>query len=154
MKEPLDEFEEQLFEVLKPDARVSNRVVADELKVTEGAIRHRLRKLTSAKSMRVSALVNPAKVNQTAIVDVRLVVETAAIKRVIDALKEIDQIGYVALVSGASDIVFIMTDESLDDLFTLYESKIIELEGVITGTVHVIRSIHKHVLELTHIMED
>ena len=130
MKEPLDEFEEQLFEILKPDARVSNRVVADELKVTEGAIRHRLRKLTSAKSMRVSALVNPAKVNQTAIVDVRLV------------------------VSGASDIVFIMTDESLDDLFTLYESKIIELEGVITGTVHVIRSIHKHVLELTHIMED
>lgn len=154
MKEPLDDFEEQLFEILKPDARVSNRVVAHELKVTEGAIRHRLRKLTSAKSMRVSALVNPAKVNQTAIIDVRLVVETAAIKRVIDALKEIDQIGYIAFVSGASDIVFIMTDESLDDLFTLYESKIIELEGVITGTIHVIRSVHKHVLELTHIMED
>ncbi len=52
MKEPLDDFEEQLFEILKPDARVSNRVVAGELKVIEGAIRHRLRKLTSAKSMR------------------------------------------------------------------------------------------------------
>ena len=47
-----------------------------------------------------------------------------------------------------------MTDESLDGLFTLYESKIIELEGVITGTIHVIRSVQKHVLELTHIMED
>ena len=26
--------------------------------------------------------------------------------------------------------------------------------GVIRGTIHVIRSVHKHVLELTHIMED
>lgn len=154
MKEPLDDFEEQLFEILKPDARVSNRLVADQLKVTEGAIRHRIRKLTSAKSMRISALVNPVKINQSAIVHVQLVVETAAIRGVIDALQEIDQVAYVSLVSGAADIVFQMTDESLDGLFALYESQIIELEGVVSGTVHVIRSVEKHVVELAHILED
>jgi len=154
MKEPLDDFEEQLFEILKPDARISNRLVADKLKVTEGAIRHRLKKLTSAKSMRISALVNPVKINQAAIVHVQLVVETAAIRRVIGALKEIDQIAYISYVSGASDIVFQMTDESLDALFALYESQIIELDGVVTGTVHVIRSVQKHVIELAHILED
>ena len=153
MKEPLDEIERKLFDLLSPNARVSNRKIAEQLDVTEGAIRHRLKKLTSARSMRVVTIVDPVKSGRTAALYMRLTVEPSSTRKVIERLVKIEEASYVAQVSGAADITFLLTGTDLSELFELIRGTIKPMPGVRNSTAIVISSVRKHDFQLAHFVE-
>ncbi|MDD9997387.1 MAG: Lrp/AsnC family transcriptional regulator [Gammaproteobacteria bacterium] len=153
MKEPLDETERKLFDLLSPNARVSNRKIAEQLDVTEGAIRHRLKKLTSARSMRVVTIVDLAKSGRTAALYIRLTVEPAATRKVIDRLVNVEEITYIAQVSGAADITFLLSGTDLSELFELFRRKIKPMPGVRNSTAIVISHVRKHDFQRAHFVE-
>ena len=153
MKEPLDEIERKLFDLLSPNARVSNRKVAEQLDVTEGAIRHRLKKLTSARSMRVVTIVDPVKSGRTAALYIRLTVEPSHIKKVMEQLADLEEITYIAQVSGAADIMFLLPGTSLSELFELLRRRIKPMPGVRNSTAIVISSVRKHNFQLAHFVD-
>ena len=153
MKEPLDEIERKLFNLLSPNARVSNRKIAEQLGVTEGAIRHRLKKLTSARSMRVVAIADFVKSGRTASLYIRLTVEPSRIKQVIEQLVKVDDITYIAQVSGAADITFLLTGTDLSTLFEVFRRKIKPMPGVRNSNAIVISSVRKHEFQLAHFVE-
>ena len=153
MKEPLDDVERRLFDLLSSNARVSNRKIAEQLDVTEGAIRHRLKKLTSARSMRVVTIVDPIKSGRAAALYVRLTVNPASIKSVIEQLAELEAITYIAQVSGAADITFLLSGANLSELFELVRRRIKPMPGVRNSTAIVISRVKKHNFQLAHFVD-
>ncbi|MDE0511882.1 MAG: Lrp/AsnC family transcriptional regulator [Gammaproteobacteria bacterium] len=153
MKEPLDDFERKLFDLLSPNARVSNRKIAEQLNITEGAVRHRLKKLTSALSMRVVTIVDPVKSGRTAALYIRLTVEPSETRKVIEQLQKVDEITYIAQVSGASVLTFFLSGTDLSELFELFRHTIKPMSGVRNSHALVISSVKKHEFQLAHFVE-
>jgi Lrp/AsnC family transcriptional regulator for asnA, asnC and gidA len=57
----LDELAQKIIMELQEDARQSFREIGRKLKVSEGTVRNRVRSLVTSKTMKISALPNPAK---------------------------------------------------------------------------------------------
>ncbi|MBX3705364.1 MAG: Lrp/AsnC family transcriptional regulator [Pseudomonadales bacterium] len=142
------------MDLITPNARISNRSVSERLGVTEGAIRHRLKKMTSARSIRITTLVNPIKVGRTATVFARLIVAPASIEKVVEQLKKIDEIEYMAQVSGSADISLVMMGPSLDAVFEIFNARVLALKGVLDSHLSVVTEVVKHSYRLANIVDD
>src|SRR6185312_13363374 len=60
----LDEIDRGIVEMLRADGRTNNSVIAARLCIAEGTVRQRMRKLTEAGVVRISALVNPEIISE------------------------------------------------------------------------------------------
>src|ERR1700761_5265271 len=60
----LDELDRGIVQALRDDGRTNNSVIAAKLGVAEGTVRQRMRKLTDAGVVKVSALVNPEIISE------------------------------------------------------------------------------------------
>ena len=57
----LDDLDRRILDRLAQDARISNRRVAEELGVTEGTVRARIKRMQDERQIRITALTNIRK---------------------------------------------------------------------------------------------
>ncbi|MCY3640259.1 MAG: AsnC family transcriptional regulator [Gammaproteobacteria bacterium] len=91
---------EKIVNLLKQDSRLSNYEIADRLGITEGTVRHHIRKLVSDREMRIGVVINPAVYGYTDAVQFRLSVEPKYISEACSLLRRREEVGMVAHVAG------------------------------------------------------
>ena len=131
MTRKLDAVDRAIVERLAPDARVSNRQIAEDLGVTEGTVRARIKRMEEQQQIRITAVTNIDRFRDATLAYIWIEVERSDQTRdVAKALAEITELGFVGVMLGRSDILAITMVRNTEHLAEFVHSRISCIEGV------------------------
>jgi Lrp/AsnC family transcriptional regulator for asnA, asnC and gidA len=102
----LDELDWKIVESLRKKGRDSNAEIARRLRVTEGTIRVRIKKLTDAGILRITGQVNPEFLvgHQAVMVGIN-VKDSKFLEKTAQSIARLPNVNYAAITSGRYDIL-------------------------------------------------
>lgn len=130
-KRQLDELDRRIVDALAHDARTSNRKIAQDLGVTEGTVRTRIKRMEEEGQIRITAVTNIDHLRNPTLAYIWVEVDSAAeVKTVASALADVPQIGFVAVTLGRFDILAITLVQNNGQLAEFLNSKVSVIPGV------------------------
>ncbi len=131
MTRQLDRVDQQIVAHLGHDARTSNQLIAEQVGVTEGTVRSRIKRMVEDKQIRITAVTNIDRYSDAAIAYVWVEVErseqAAEVAGKMAAMKEF---GFVGLMMGRYDILGITMVRDTEQLARFVHRHISTLDGV------------------------
>ncbi len=140
----VDELDRKLIYHLRRDGRSSNIELAKRTGVSEGTIRRRFRKLVDDGVILVAAVSDPAKVGLDTTAVVGLQVAPADVESVAEQLAQLEQVDYVAITTGAFDIIMLVALGSPADLAVFLQATVGAIAGVRRTETFINLSVKKH----------
>ena len=127
----LDEVDKAIVEYLARDARVSNGQIAGALGVTEGTVRARVKRMEEEKLIRITAVTNIDRFRDATLAYIWIEVERSDQTRsVAQALAQIEELGFVGVMLGRSDILAITMVRNTEHLADFVHTRISVIDGV------------------------
>lgn len=138
----LDDVSKAIVEQLQADGRRSYADIGKAVGLSEAAVRQRVQRLTEAGVMQIVAVTDPMQLGFTrqAMIGIRATGDT---RELAEALAEIPEIDYVVLTAGSFDLMAEVVCENDDQLITLLNSRIRNLDGVQTTETFVYLKLQK-----------
>ena len=131
MRRELDTTDSAIVQRLSRDARVSNREIAEELGVTEGTVRARVKRMEEEKLIRITAVTNIDRFRDAALAYIWIEVERSGQTRAVaQALATIPELGFVGVMLGRSDILAITMVRNAEHLAEFVHQRISLIDGV------------------------
>ena len=131
MRPRLDESDLAIVEHLSRDARVSNREIAEDLGVTEGTVRARVKRMEEEKLIRLTAVTNIDRFRDASLAYIWVEVERSEQTRdIAERLAQIPELGFVGVMLGRSDILAITMVRNTEHLAEFVHNRISGIEGV------------------------
>jgi Lrp/AsnC family transcriptional regulator for asnA, asnC and gidA len=127
----LDNIDKAVVEWLSRDARISNRKIANELGVTEGTVRARIKRMEEERLIRITAVTNIDRFRDAALAYIWIEVERSQqAQSVAEALSELPELGFVGVMLGRSDILVITMVRNTEHLAEFIHNNISGVDGV------------------------
>jgi len=125
----LDDVDRKIIGVLQGDGRCPYGTIADQVGLSEAAVRRRVQRLREAGIMEIVAVTDPLQLGFTreALVGIRV---QGDVRLVADKLASIDEINYVVLCAGSFDILAELVTVDDDSLVHLLNDAIRSIPGV------------------------
>ena len=127
---PLDRVDRGMVRLLQKDGRMPIVSLARNLGISETTARTRLKRLIKDDIINVVAVSNPIKLGFEIIGSLKLSIDLTRKDAILDQLKKIDQLNYIALTTGRTDIDIEFIARSLDEFKSLIFDQICRVEGV------------------------
>lgn len=142
MAQALDELDRSIVAILQRDGRASNVEIARQSGFSEATIRKRLERLLASGIIRVTALLDPAKVNLSMSIVVGIEADLTAAQRIAEQLAALPEVCSVKLVTGAYDLLVDAVLSSNDQLLPFLVDRVATIPGVKrTETLHVLKTV-------------
>ena len=126
----LDQVDRGMIRLLQKDGRMPIVTLAKALGISETTARTRLKRLINDEIINVVAVSNPIKLGFEIIGSLKLNIDLKKKSAILEKLKKIDQLNYIALTTGGTDIDVEFIARSLDQFKTLIFEEICAIEGV------------------------
>lgn len=140
----LDEKDRKIIALLRENGRSTNVSVARQIGITEGTVRKRIDRLLSRGVMKVIAAVDPRKLGYRVEAFVSIEADIDKIEAAADALAVMEEVQYVGILTGASDIFIKGLFMSDDELYDFLNRKIVTIPGIRkTVTSHVLKVVKR-----------
>ncbi|XGX77591.1 Regulatory protein AsnC [Terrabacter sp. BE26] len=138
----LDEVSKTIIELLQHDGRKSYASIAQQVGLSEAAVRQRVQRLLDADVMQIVAVTDPLQVGfqRQAMVGLRV---SGDITPVADALSAMDEVAYVVTTAGSFDVLAEVVCEDDNHLLELLTSRIRALPGVTATETFVYLKLNK-----------
>ncbi len=142
-KKNIDNIDSQLITLLQKDGRLSNIEIAKKLKVSEATVRIRLKRLIDEEYIQIVAVSNPFKLGFEMTGDLYIHVEMKKIENVMKELKKIEELWYIVLTTGETNINAEFIVKTRDDFNDLIYNKLARIDGIIRIETSVIMKFAK-----------
>ena len=116
--------------MLQRDGRMSYADMADKLGVAEGTVRKRCHRLIAEGLVHVVAIVDPSTVGLNSLAIIGLNVKPGKFEKVAKEVSAFDEIKYVAVTTGSTDIVIHGYFPTNEDLSSFLVHKLAYIEGI------------------------
>jgi Lrp/AsnC family transcriptional regulator for asnA, asnC and gidA len=127
----LDAIDLGIVEALREDGRTNNSVIAARLGVAEGTVRQRMRKLTEAGVVKVSALVNPEIISEHQLCMIGIkVAESQRLEATAEAVSQLPEVRSVAIVTGRYDLLVEVLVDSNHGLIRFLSESLAKVSGI------------------------
>ncbi len=126
----MDGLDHKIISLLQQDGRASNAEIAREAGVSEGTIRRRLKRLIEEQFIKVIALLDPSKMGYSSEALIGIQVEPDKLDEVAGRLAALEEIGWVAVITGSYDIFAWATLPSSEDLGAFLRTKVGSISGI------------------------
>jgi Lrp/AsnC family transcriptional regulator for asnA, asnC and gidA len=127
----LDDVDRGIIQALRTDGRANNSAIAAQLGVAEGTVRQRMRKLTEAGVVRVSALVNPEIISEHQLCVIGLKVEeTKRLEASALDVSRLPEVRSVAIVTGRYDLLAEVLVDSNHGLIRFLSESLAQVPGI------------------------
>ena len=146
-KSPLDAVDRGMVRLLQKDGRMPTVALAKELGISETTARTRLKRLVERKIIKVVAVSNPLKLGFEIIGSLNLSIELQKKDEILDSLKRIKALNYVALTTGGTDVDIEFIAGSLEEYKSLIFDRISKIKGIKTIQTSLIVEIVKDTWE-------
>ena len=125
-----DNLDESILRSLREDGRISNREVARLLGISEGTVRHRLKRLENAGAIRIGAVVDPASLGLDASANVMVTIDPARLANALDVFSKLPGVDYVAAITGRFNVFVSIAATDLAELRAVVSDSIERFKGV------------------------
>ena len=126
----MDELDHKIIALLQMDGRASNAKIAREVRVSEGTVRRRLRRLTKDDVVHIVAVPNLEKLGYATTALVGLQTGPGMSDTVAESLASLPESHYVAVTTGSYDVFVWAGLESAESLGNFLRTKVGVIEGV------------------------
>jgi len=135
-RKKIDDLDLEIINLLERDGRLPNTELAKRLNSSEATIRKRLKRLIDEDYIKVVAVRNRSKLGYWTDGNIIVKADTKKSKEIIEQLRAVKGLWYVAHMTGASDFDLEFSVRSQDELKKLLE-KVNGIEGVLGTEVSV-----------------
>ena len=133
-KYQLDKIDYQIIKELHENARVSASTIARKTGTNERTIRKRIERLIQSGVFRLTAILDPEAFGYITAADIFLEADPAYEARILDRLRQIPEITYIAFGQGTTEISLEARFKNNDELREFLRHTLPELPGVkVTG---------------------
>ncbi|MEM8809622.1 MAG: winged helix-turn-helix transcriptional regulator [Cyanobacteria bacterium P01_G01_bin.38] len=112
----IDQLDLNIIELLQENGRIAYSDIARSIDAPEATIRYRVKRLLEENIISISAFINTGKVRYENIAYIELEVDPDFLEDSLDGLVSMENISYVASVTGAFDIMLEYIYRDNDDL--------------------------------------
>lgn len=126
----LDELDHRIIDLLARDARVSNRQIAEQLGVTEGTIRGRVKRMEKDNCIRFTAVTNVAFAGAPKVVLIGVHAVHGELPALSKRIAAMPEIRCVIITLGRYDILAIGLFTELEEVVSVANNRILALPGV------------------------
>jgi len=130
-KGDIDQIDSKIICVLQKDGRMPNTEIAKKLNIAESTVRNRLKRLLNEKIIQVVAVGDPHKLGFGIAGTMKIAIDMKKSAETISQLKKIDQIWYIALATGGTDLDIEFNVNSLEEFKNLVILQVNQIDGVI-----------------------
>ncbi|HWD97264.1 MAG TPA: Lrp/AsnC family transcriptional regulator [Acidimicrobiales bacterium] len=125
----LDSFDRQIINRLQHDGRRAYGAIAEEIGLSEAAVRRRVQRLKDSGVMQIVAITDPLQLGygREALIGIRV---QGDVRLVADKVAAIDAANYVVMTAGSFDIIAEVIAEDDNDLVHLLNDSIRSIPGV------------------------
>ncbi len=128
----IDELDRKLIQILQKDGRKPSKAIATELGTSEFTVRRRLRRLLDDGTIRIVAVANPIDLGFEIAGNLKIKIDLQKTDEVLERLKQIDALIWVALTTGGTDIDVDFIARSLKEFKEIIFKKICKIDGVLS----------------------
>ena len=132
-KNKLDKLDCRLIQLLQKDGRMSNIAIAQQLGISEYTVRNRMKRLLDNETIKIVAVANPIDLGFEIAGNLKIRIDLKKTDQVLENLKKIDSLIWVALTTGGADIDVDFIARSLKEFQDLIFKKISKIDGVLTA---------------------
>jgi len=126
----LDKVDCRLVQLLQKDGRMPNNAIAQELGISEFTVRRRLKRLLDSGIIKIVAVADPFNLGFEIAGNLKIKIDLKKAETVLESLKKIDALIWVALTTGGTDIDVDFVTRSLKEFQELVFKKISNIDGV------------------------
>ena len=126
----LDELDHKVVETLGQDARVSNRQIANELGVTEGTIRTRIKRLQTEGLIQFTVVTDFRVVGSPNLVMLGIHADIAQVPALAKTLAAMPELGCVMVLLGRYNLLVTGLFTSIEQVNELIQRQIRPLPGI------------------------
>jgi Lrp/AsnC family transcriptional regulator for asnA, asnC and gidA len=128
----LDRVDCRLIQLLQKDGRMPNNAIAQQLGISEFTVRRRLKRLLGGDIIKIVAVANPINLGFEIAGNLKIKIDLKKADDVLENLKKIDALIWVALTTGGTDIDADFVVRSLKEFQELVFKKISKIDGVLS----------------------
>lgn len=126
----LDEIDRGLIRLLRTDARMRNRALAQALGVAEGTIRARIRRLVESRLLRIVAITDTEAAGYEFFVLLWMQIEGRPVKAIARDVAALPAVLSVSIVTGSYDLFAAVVARDKADLLRVIAHKLGKIEGI------------------------
>jgi Lrp/AsnC family transcriptional regulator for asnA, asnC and gidA len=125
----LDDFDRKIIGVLQRDGRCPYGTIAEQVGLSEAAVRRRVQRLRESGIMEIVAITDPLQLGfaREALVGIRV---QGDVRLVADKIASITEVNYVVLCAGSFDVLAELVTVDDDSLVHLLNDSIRSIPGV------------------------
>ena len=127
----MDELDLLILEALQEDGRMPYIKIARALGVSETTVRTRVQRLVEERIVQIVAVGDPFKLGFGMVGTFKIQIDPKKVTSVIQALRKIKEIWYIALATGSEHIDTEFNTTSLEDLRVLLYEKLNTIDGIL-----------------------
>ena len=128
----LDKLDCRLIRLLQIDGRMSNIAIAQKLGISEYTVRNRIKRLLENETIKIVAVANPINLGFEIAGNLKIKIDLKKADHVLENLKKIDSLIWVALTTGGTDIDVDFIARSFKEFKDLIFEKISGIDGVLS----------------------
>jgi Lrp/AsnC family transcriptional regulator for asnA, asnC and gidA len=126
----LDDTDLNILELLQEDGRRPNADIARHLKIAESTVRKRIDRMLQAGMFRTVIIPDFAAVGLKGHFIVGVHAELGKASKIARKLRELNEVRFVALTTGAFDLVVELFLPTIDDFLTFVDNELAIIEGI------------------------
>ena len=126
----LDDLDRRLIAVLSDDARVSNRMIAADLGVTEGTVRGRIKRLQQERLIAFTAITSFDLGEATRLAFIAIQADVMQVRTIAQEIARLPLVSGVMITMGRFNILAICLFSELDRLYEVASDQILSIPGV------------------------
>jgi DNA-binding Lrp family transcriptional regulator len=126
----IDELDRQLIEILGHDARVSNRKIANDLGVTEGTVRGRIKRLQQDRLISFTAVTDVGLSGGAKLAFIGVQTDLHQVHDVARQIGELPQVNALMITMGRFNILAMCLFDDLAAVVEIASDQILSIEGV------------------------
>lgn len=126
----LDDTDLNILELLQEDGRRPNADIARHLKIAESTVRKRIDRMLQAGMFRTVIIPDFAAVGLKGHFIVGVHTELGKASKIAKKLRELNEVRFVALTTGAFDLVVELFLPTIDDFLTFVDNELAVIEGI------------------------
>jgi len=127
----LDKLDEQIIALLQEDGRMSSRVMAQRLGISDRTVRYRIDRLVRTGVVTICAMVDPTVIGWPVSADLNITVMPQEAKRIGEHLAALSEVMYVSLNEREGMVIVNLIARNEPDVFRFVKTVVLPLEGVV-----------------------
>jgi Lrp/AsnC family transcriptional regulator for asnA, asnC and gidA len=139
----LDDTDRAIISYLQYDGRMPFTQIADELGITEGTVRRRVKQLIESGKLQIVAVVEPQELGWTEAAMIGISVKSNLITEVAEAIAKLSEVSYLFQAAGEFDFFAEVYCRDREHFVSFLNNKLQQVPGVERTQSFLILKMHK-----------